>query len=349
MLSSAILDKAPVDLVLPFLSATVGVLDGIQNLRESGLEFEESRDRDFTVDGIRNTVAGWQSIAEGVQAECDELARDLQEFGHYFAGVNSGGVSITVPCGGPLIGGPLDRIHLDDPDYQWDRVGTAPSWHHAAIGVGRLFLPEILGVLGRFEAAFRYHAGDDPSIDLGIADSAVLFTYGDTVGNESILPITLGWSESDRERLKLQLEQEFQRAWGTWFPTGSAFKAFGELSEEEQKKAKSGSRAAKDDRSPAERNLAVEEYLADHGNREEKVTLEELAEALDCSPQAAMRTDAWVSYSTEWEERYGRCRTRSGKGRRPNVAADLTDEKVRRLAEEQARADSYKVGRHDRI
>ena len=112
---------------------------------------------------------------------------------------------------------------------------------------------------------------------------------------------------------------------------------------------KSNSRPPKDGRTKDERNLAVEEYLAKNGNREEKVTLEELADVLGCSKQGALRTDAWLSYNTEWKERYGKCRTRSGKGRRPNVANDLTEEEVRRLAEEQAIADSNKVGRYDHI
>ena len=169
------------------------------------------------------------------------------------------------------------------------------------------------------------------------------------MGNERILPITLRWRESDLERLRLNLEQELLRAWGTWFPAGSKFTAFGDLPEEEQRQAKSGSQPPKDGRTPDQRNLAVEEYLAEHGPRDKKVTLKELAEALGCSPHAAWRTDAWVSYNTEWEERYGNCRTRKGKGRRPNVATDLTDEEVRRLAEEQAIDDSNKVRRYDRI
>lgn len=344
MLSDETLDKAPADLVSMYLAATAAIHGGIFPLRES-LEFEESRAVP-DVESIKNAVAGWQSIADRAADNCDGLARDLHEFGHYFVGVTSGTVSIAVPLGGPLNGGPVDSVHLEDADfdYEWNRVGTAPSWHHVALGVGRLFLVEIEAVLARFESVLRRHTGDDPN-----AASAFEITYHSIVGNESMLPLTLRWGESDLERLRLNLEQELLRAWGTWFPAGSEFTAFGDLPEEEQEQAKSGSKPPKDGRTPDQRNREVGAYLEEHGDRDKKITLKELAEELGCTIHAAHRTVAWKTYNTEWEERYGNCRTRSGKGRRPNVATDLTDEEVRRLAEEQAIDDSDKVGRYDRI
>ncbi|QDU41716.1 hypothetical protein Mal52_01690 [Symmachiella dynata] len=345
MLSDETLDKAPADLVSPFFAATAAVHGSIYPLQEN-LEFDESRAVP-DIELIRNALAGWQSIADRAGDNCYELARDLHEFGHHFVAVNSGPISITTPLGGPLVGGPWDSGDLEwwgDNECEWSRVGTAPSWHHVALGVARLFLAEIQPAFRRLEDVLKRHTGDDPN-----TAHAVVFTYDDIVGNESILPITLRWRESDLERLRLNLERELLRAWGTWFPAGSKFIAFGDLPEEEKEQAKSGSRPAKDGRTPDQRNYDVTEYLAEHGDRDKKVTLEELAHALGCSPQAAMRTDAWKLYNTKWQERHGKCRTRSGKGRRPNVATDLTDAAVRRLAEEQAIDDRDKVGQYDRI
>ena len=349
MLSDETLDKAPADLVLPFFAATAAVHGSIYPLQES-LELDEAR-AVCDVESIRHAVAGWQSIVDRAADNCYELARDLHEFGHYFVGVNSGAVSISVPLGGVLVGGPWecdDFESWENYECEWSRVGTVPSWHHAALGVARLFLAEIRPAVWRLEGVLKGHTAGDK----GYPEHVVTSTYYDVVDNERsiILPITLRWREHTLERLRLDLEQELLRAWGMWFPAGSKFTAFGDLPDEEQKEAKSGSRPAKDDRTPDERELAVAEYLKEHGVRDKKVTLEELSDALGCSRQAAMRTPAWESYNTEWKKRYGKCRTRSGKGRRPNVASDLTEEEVRRLAEEQAIDDARdKVGQYDRI
>ena len=107
-----------------------------------------------------------------------------------------------------------------------------------------------------------------------------------------------------------------------------------------------------------EREIAVRKYIDEHGKQNGKITLSELERELGCSRQVALRTSAWDTYNTEWERRYGKCRTRDGKGRRPTIADGDIDalseeqaysDEIRRLRDEQALDDNYQVGPFDHI
>ena len=156
-----------------------------------------------------------------------------------------------------------------------------------------------------------------------------------------------------------ELEQEFFRAWAIWFPPGMDFMTYGEATEEEREQIEPPSWKAKDGLTPQERNVVIREYIQEHGTREQKITADEIAKALGCSKRAALNSPAWKTYNAGWEEQFGKCRTRNGKGRRPTVvqgdASFLMDEKsisdeMQRLAEEQARDDaSDHIASYDRI
>ena len=291
MLSDETFDKAPADLVSPCFAATAAIHAGIYTLRESP-EFDESRAVPVDVESIRNAVAGWQSEADRAAGNCYKLAHDLHEFGHYFVGVNSGPVSITVPLGGELVGGPWEADDLawfDNYECEWSRVGTAPSWHHAALGVARLFLAEIQPALWRLEDVLKRHtAGGDRS-----TAHVVECEYYRLVGNERRLPITLRWRESDLTRLHLNLEQELLRAWGTWFPAGSEYTAFGDWPEEAQEQAKSGYR--RNVSLKQEKRIAEAIRSLQRGARQTEV-----AEKADCSNRTVRDSKAWARRWVIW-------------------------------------------------
>ncbi len=358
-LTPEILEQAPSELALPHLMAA----DLIQ--LPAGMH-EESY-------GVPREAMPWlwrqrRKQVEFLAQTSQRLSDWLSANGHVFAGVTQSLATVEVV-----------RAQSWEPGKGLVPAGHV-SWHHLALAFGDRAIREFSKSLEEGSECRRLCANwkTDAQLreDLSIAkseDGGVEqwlefgkeqfqdFTHRQLElrfacsleqlqAYQALFPVSsMAWR--DAEMLMPRLQQEFMRAWATWFPPERKFKTYGELSAEERERAKAKSlfRTSKDDRSPEERNLAVEEYLAEHGPRDKKVTLDELAEALGCSPQAAMRTPAWDSYNTEWEERYGKCRTRKGKGRRPNVATDLTDEEVRRLAEEQAIDDSDKVGRYDHI
>lgn len=103
---------------------------------------------------------------------------------------------------------------------------------------------------------------------------------------------------------------------------------------------------SKDGQTPDDRHAAILDYLTKHGDRNEKVTRKEIANAIRSSESAVQRDTAWQAYNTEWRAKYGSCRTRDGKGRRPTVA----DGEVERLVAEQTRdAKRRKVKPYERM
>ena len=116
-----------------------------------------------------------------------------------------------------------------------------------------------------------------------------------------------------------------------------------ELTGRKRRKQESASKekrtdGSKDNRKPEERNVAVRDYLkAQPKDRHTKVTAAEIAKAIGASSRSVKATDAWKTYQAEWTERFGKSRSKTGKGRKPAVfrSAEL-DKLVAEQAEDAA-------------
>ncbi len=302
-LTPEIIEQAPSELALPhFMAADLiqlpaGMHDEIHTMPREGMPWlwrERKKQVKFLAE-ISRRLSDW-----------------LNANGHVFASVNQS-----------LATAEVIRTMSWEPGKGLVPAGHV-SWHHLALAFGNRAIGELSESLQEGSECRRlcatWRAWTEWHGDLALANDEHkkgLWRELDTIDEfrdytyrqigrrfahspeqsqayEALFPVSsMAWR--DAEMFMPRLQQEFMRAWAMWFPPERTFKTFGELTAEERERGmeKSLFRVPKDDRSPEERSLAVAEYLAEHRDRDKKVTLEELADALGCSPQAAMRTAAW--------------------------------------------------------